>query len=115
MPTLDGSPLVERKTTKFYNWPLELGLHLTGTETWKVRAFIRSKRRCFAFSLQNLETYKGQPIHIQLEDDHPIFRRPYRPSVSEQIGVQTRCRELLAARLIKLSNGKYVCATVMPS
>ena len=106
---------MEKETTEFDDWPLELGPHLTGAEARKVRAFIRSYRRCFAFSLQDLEGYKGKPIHIQLEDDHPIFRRPYRLSVSERIGVQARCQELLAAGLIELSNGEYACATVMPS
>ena len=69
----------------------------------------------FSFSLQDLESYKRKPIHIQLEDNHPIFRRPYRLTVSERIGVQTRCQKLLAARLIELSHGEYACATVMPS
>jgi hypothetical protein len=61
------------ETTEFDDWPLELGLHLTGAEARNVRAFIRSYRRCFSFSLQDLGGYKGKPIHIQLEDDHPIF------------------------------------------
>ena len=82
-----GSLLVEKETTKFDDWPLELGPHLTGAEARKVRAFIRSYRRCFVFSLQDLEGYKGKPIHIQLEDDHPIFWRPYRLSILERIGV----------------------------
>ena len=50
-----------------------------------------------------------------MEDDHLIFWRPYRFNVSERIGVQARYRELLAARLIKLSNGEYVCVTVISS
>ena len=105
---------MERETTKFDDWPLELSPHLTGVDAWKVQAFIRLYRRCFDFSLQDLEGYKEKPIHIQLEDDHPIFRRPYRLSVL-WIGVQARCQELLGARLIKLSNREYACAMVMPS
>ena len=76
-----GSPLVKRETTKFDNWPLELSPHLSGTEAQKIRAFIRSYRRCFSFSLHDLEGYKGKSIHIQLEDDHPIFWRPYKFNV----------------------------------
>ena len=106
---------MEWETTKFDDWPLELGPHLTGAEARKVQAFIYSYHRCFAFSLQDLEGYKEKSIHIQLEDNHPIFGRPYRLSVSEWICVQACCRELLAARLIELSNGKYACAMVMPS
>ena len=110
-----GNPSIEKETTEFDDWPIEVGPKLTGAEARKVRAFIRSYRNCFAFSLHDLEGYKGKPVRIQLEDDHPIFRRPYRLSASERLGVQTRCQELLAAGLIELSNGEYACATVMPS
>ena len=106
---------MKKETTKFDDWPLELGPHFTSTKARKVRTFIRSCRKCFVFSLHDLESYKEKPIHIQLEDDHPIFRRPYRLSVSKRIGVQVYCRELLAARLIELSNEEFVCATVVPS
>jgi hypothetical protein len=36
-------------------------------------------------------------------------------SVFERLGVHARCQELLAAWLIELFNGKYACATVIPS
>ena len=58
MPTSCGSPLVERETTYFGDWPLELGSRLTGAEARKIRAFIRLYRRCFVFSLHDLEGYK---------------------------------------------------------
>ena len=92
-----------------------IAVHLTSAKAQKIQAFIHSYRKCFVFSLQDLEGYKRKPIHIQLEDDHPILRRSYRLSISERIGVQACCRKLLAARLIQLSNGEFVCATVMPS
>ena len=115
MPILGGSPLVERETTKFEDWPLELGPHLTGAEAQKIRAFICLYYKCFVFSLQDLKGYEAKPIHIQLVDNHFIFGRPYRLSVSERIGIQAHCRELLAARLIKLSSGDFACIMVMPS
>ena len=94
---------------------LDLEPHLTGAEARNVQAFIRAYHGCFAFSLQHLEGYKGKPIHIQLEDDHPIFRRSYRVSVLEKGGIEIRCKELLAASLIELSYGESACAMVMPS
>ena len=115
MPAHSSSLLVEEETTEFDDWPLDLELHLTSVEARRVRAFIRSYYSCFAFSLHDLEGYKGKPIHIQLEDDHPIFRRLYKLNLSEKVGVQTRCQELLVASLIELSNGEYACATIMPS
>ena len=61
MQALGGSPLVERVTTKFDDWPLELSLHLTGAEAQKVQAFIHSYHNLFlAFKI-----LKGiKPIHI---------------------------------------------------
>ena len=94
---------------------MDIGMGLTGVEARKVRAFIRSYRSCFAFKLTDLEGYKGRPVRIQLEDDHPVFRRPYRLSLSEREGVRTRCTELLSAGLVELSDGEYTCATVMPT
>ena len=64
MPACSGTPLVKVETTEFDNWPLELGPHLTGAEAQRVRAFICTYRGCFAFSLEDLEGYKGKPIHI---------------------------------------------------
>ena len=80
-----------------------------------MQAFIRSYRACFAFKLIELEGYRGKPVRIQLEDDYPIFRRPYKLSVSERDGVKTRCMELLSAGLVELLDGEYACATVMPT
>ena len=85
MPVRGGSSTVEKETTEFDDWPLEMGPHLTDVEARKVQAFIRSHRTCFAFSLHDLEGYKGKPIHIQLEDDHPIFCRLYKLSLSEKL------------------------------
>ena len=81
MPAHGGSPTVEKESTEFDDWPLELGPHLTGAEARRVRAFIRSYRSCFAFSLQDLEGYRGNSVHIHLEDDPPIFKQPYKLSL----------------------------------
>jgi hypothetical protein len=109
MPTLSGSPLVERDTIKIDDWPLELGPHLIGAKAQKTRVFIRSYCRCFAFIFQDLKSYKEKFIHIQLEDDHPIFWRPYRLNVFERIGLQARCGKFLATKLIKFSNEECLC------
>lgn len=56
-----------------------------------------------------------QVIHIELEDEYPIFKRPHQLSASERVGIQTCCQELLAASLIELSNGEYACVMFMSS
>ena len=94
---------------------MDIGMGLTGAKARKVRAFIRSYKACFAFKLTDLEGCKGKLVRIQLEDDHPIFRRPYKLSISERDGVKLRCKELLDAGLVELSDGEYACATVMPA
>ena len=43
-----GNPSMKKETTEFDDWPIEVGPKLTGGETRKVRAFIRSYRNCFA-------------------------------------------------------------------
>lgn len=97
------------------DWEMDIGMGLTGAQAWKVQAFICSYRASFAFKFIDFEGYKGKPVRIQLVDDHPIFRRPYKLSLLEIDGVELRCKELLDARLVDLSNGKYAYATVMPT
>ena len=53
-------------------------------------------------------------MRIQLEDNHSVFRRPYRLSISERDMVKSHCMELLSAGLVELSDGEYACAIVMP-
>lgn len=61
-----------------------------------------------------MEGYKGKPVRIQLEDDHRVFRCPYRLRFSKRDEVKLRCKELLNVGLIGLSDGEYAFATVMP-
>ena len=39
---IEVDPFKKRDTTKFDNWPLELGPHITGVEAQRVRIFICS-------------------------------------------------------------------------
>lgn len=107
--------LNKRDTIKFDDWPLKSEPYLTGAKAWRVQTFIHLYWSCCAFNFHDLEGYRGKLIQIQLEDNHPIFRRPYKLSLSEIIGVQARCHELLDVGSVELSNGKCVCTTVMSS
>lgn len=55
-----------------------------GAKLRKVQAFISSYRECYVFNLTDLEAYKGKPVRIQLEDNYPVFRRPYKLSLLER-------------------------------
>jgi hypothetical protein len=61
-----GNPSMKKETTEFDDWPIEVGPKLTGAEARKVRAFIRSYRNYFVFSLHDLEGYKGKHVCIQV-------------------------------------------------
>jgi hypothetical protein len=50
-----------------------------------------------------------------LEDDNPIFRRPYRLNEVERALVQAQTIELLDVGLVELSRDEYVLATMMPT
>jgi hypothetical protein len=49
---------------------------------------------------------KQQEVHIILEDDNPIFRRPYKFNEVERT---------LGTSLVELFNGKYASTTIMPT
>jgi hypothetical protein len=72
---------------------------------------------CFAFSLHDLGVLKGQEVRINLTDDAPIYRKPYKRSEVEHKMIQARTAELLGAGLVELasSNCEYASTTVMPS
>lgn len=84
-------------------------------ERHEEQQFIRNNKNCFAFGLNDLGVLKGQEVRIDLTDDAPIFRKPYRHSEAEKGMIKARTKELLDAGLIELSDGEYASATVMPS
>jgi hypothetical protein len=72
---------------------------------------------CFAFSLYDLGVLKGQEVRINLIDNVPIYRKPYKRSEVERKMIQVRTIELLGAGLVELASSdcEYASATVMPS
>jgi hypothetical protein len=48
-----------------------------------------------------------------LEDDNPIFKRPYKLSEAERALVHDRTTELLDVGLVELFRGEYVSTTMM--
>ena len=70
---------------------------------------------CFAFSMKDLGTLKGPGIRIELDNDTPIFQRPYKYSDMERSLIQSRSQDLFEAGLVEISHGEYASATVMPA
>ena len=74
-------------------------------------------RSCVAFSSHDLESLNGQEVRINLTDEAPIYRKPYKYSDVERKMIRARTEELMAAGLVELAppDCKYASATVMPS
>jgi len=58
---------------------------------------------------------KQQDIHIILEDDNPIFRRPYKLNEVERTLVQIQIIKFLDTNLVELFKGEYVSTIIMPT
>jgi hypothetical protein len=97
-------------------WKPIVGLE-DGTEQVEEQVFLRQYVDCFAFSLHDLGILKGQDVRINLTDDAPIYRKPYKRSEVERKMIQARTVELLGAGLVEFASSdcKYASATVMPS
>jgi hypothetical protein len=49
-----------------------------GIEQVEEQAFLRQYMDYFAFNLHDLGILKGQEVRINLTDDAPIYRKPYK-------------------------------------
>ncbi len=58
---------------------------------------------------------KQQEVHIILEDDIPIFWRPYKFNEVERTKVQIQRIKLLDTSLVELFKGEYTSTTIMPT
>jgi hypothetical protein len=97
-------------------WKPTVGLE-DRTEVVEEQGFLRKYVDCFAFGLHDLGILNGQEVRINLTDDAPIFRKPYKYSDVEHKMIQARIKELVEAGLVELAppDCKYASATVMPS
>jgi hypothetical protein len=98
------------------SWKPIVGLE-NGAEQVEEQTFLRQYVDCFAFSLYDLGVLKGQEVRINLTDDAPIYRKPYKRSEVERKMIQAWTAELFGAGLVELalSDCEYASATVMPS
>ncbi len=58
---------------------------------------------------------KQQDVHIILEDDNPIFRKPYKLNEMERTLIQTQIINFLDTNLVEFFKGEYVSTTIMPT
>ena len=68
----------------------------------------------FAFSLEDIEPFTGEPLRIDLNSDKPIFRSPQKLGQVEWDFVQAQCLKLEALGFIQRSTqSMYASATVV--
>jgi hypothetical protein len=75
-------------------WKPVVGLE-DRSEQVEEQAFLRQYVDCFAFSLHDLGVLKGQEVRINLTDDAPIYRKPYKQSEVERKMIQAPLEEKL--------------------
>jgi hypothetical protein len=97
-------------------WKPTVGLE-DGAEVVEEQGFLQKYIDCFAFGLHDLGILKGQEVRINLTDDAPIYRKPYKYNDVERKMIQAHTKELVEARLVDLAppDCEYASATVMPS
>ena len=74
MPT---TPKEDKPPLTTENWEPNVELE-GGVVQQEEQQFLKKFKDCFAYGLKDLEALKGQEVRIDLIDDAPIFRKPYR-------------------------------------
>ncbi len=93
-------------------WEPLMGPKLTGGERRWLMQFLMVYRSCFAFSME-LGALIGLGIRIELVNETPIFRRPYKYSDMKRDLIRSQTLDILEVRLVELWHGEYASATVM--
>jgi hypothetical protein len=108
-------PKESKEVTKD-TWKPTVGLE-DGAEVVEEQGFFWKYVDCFVFVLHDLGILKGQEVRINLTDDAPIYRKPYKYSDVEYKMIQARTKKLVEAGLVELAppDCEYASATVMPS
>lgn len=92
---------------------------LSEEEKKAARERLRGATGVFAFNDAELGELKGAPIRIDLSDDRPVYRSPYRYSPAAKDHIKKKCSELLQSGRIEpvqrgLGDHGYASPTVAP-
>ena len=104
-----GPPQQDKtKTSKF-----QLGASLQEQDQLQVLAMLDNNSDRFAFSMEDLEPFTGEPLQIHLNSDKPIFRPPHKFWQVEWDFVEAQCAKLEALGMIQRpTQSMYASATV---
>lgn len=109
----------ESKPATLETWEPVLGGMLSEKERQSAKRMLRRAEGVFAFSDAELGELKGDVIRIELSDDRPVYRSPYRYSPAAKDHIRKKCSELLKAGRIELvqrgvGDRGYASPTVAP-
>jgi hypothetical protein len=89
-----AAPKERKEAVTKETWKPIVGLE-DGAEQVEEQVFLKQYVDCFAFSLHDLGVLKGQEVCINLTDDAPIYRKPYKRSEVERRMIQARPQSCL--------------------
>jgi hypothetical protein len=97
-----------------------VGEAVEGWEKQGAARMLKSTEGVFSFSAKELGTLKWEPIRIELDDERPVYRSPYKHSPPAKKHIQEKCHELLTAgRIEEVKRGVgdkgYAAPTVAPA
>ena len=104
-----GPPQRDKQPVKY-----NLGSSLQEKDQVRVLAMLEENGDRFAFSLEDIDPFKGEPMKINLNSDKSIFRPPHKLGQVELDFVEAQCVKLEALKFIQRSTqSQYASATVV--
>ena len=104
-----GPPQRDKTKSKF-----QLGASLQEQDQLQVLAMLENNSDRFAFPMEDLEPFTGEPLQIHLNSDKPIFRPPHKLGQVEWDFISAQCKKLEALGMIQRSTQSlYASATVV--
>ena len=110
-----GSAEVPTQQSKLGNKKkFNVGESLQDNEQRKMLQMLEDNGERFAYCMEDIEPFKGEPMEINLNTDKPIFRPPHKLRQVEWDFVQAQCEKLAALGFIQRSTqSNYASATVV--
>ena len=91
-----------------------VGTCLQEQEQIRVLTMLEGNVDRFAFSMEDIEPFKGEPMQLELNSEKPIFRPPHKLGQVEWDFVERQCAKLERLGFIRRSKqSKYASATVV--
>ena len=102
-------PPLKKNSTKF-----NIGEILHDGEQRRILQMLDDNKERFAYCMEDIEPFKGEPMEIHLNTDKSIFRPPHKLGQVEWDFVQAQCEKLSTLGFIQRSTqSSYASPTVV--